>query len=120
MRICFTGHRDKFTAAESLEMIANLYPGATWIHGGASGFDSQVDRFARAHAIPVEVVRPDYSTGNPRSAPIIRNKKMVESAGLVVACFDGRREGGTWFTINHARGLGKKVIMIPAHSSESS
>ena len=112
MRICFTGHRDRITDPVELDNIHNLYRDATWIHGGAEGFDAQVDVYARKHGIPVEVVRPDYSVGNPKSAPIIRNMKMVDSADILVACYDGRLLGGTLFTIKYARKMNKEVIKV--------
>lgn len=49
MRILFTGHRNRFANPADLEKVAADYPGATWMHGGAIGLDSQVDSYARAH-----------------------------------------------------------------------
>lgn len=117
MIILFTGHRDKILPVEQLDMIAGLYEGATWLHGGAEGFDSQVRQYASAHDIPQEVARPDYKTYPSRQAPIIRNKQMVERCDLVVACYDGRQTGGTKFTIDYARKLGKKVRVFHPQAS---
>lgn len=112
MIICFTGHRDKVTDPAELYAIANQYPGAIWMHGGARGFDSQVDAYARDHCIQVEVVRPNYSMDDYRYAPLVRNRKMVDAADLVIACYDGRKTGGTWFTINYARRMKKDVVVV--------
>ena len=47
MKIGFTGHRDKMVYEHTLNHIASKYPGATWVHGGAKGFDSQVENYAK-------------------------------------------------------------------------
>lgn len=42
MNIGFTGHRNKLCNEQSLLRIEERFPGATWVHGGAEGFDTQV------------------------------------------------------------------------------
>jgi hypothetical protein len=114
-RIGFTGHRDRQADPEMLEAIAQLYgEGYTWVHGGATGFDRQVERVAKAHKIPTEVWKPNYeSAKNARSAPIIRNKQMIDSGiVLLIACYDGRPTGGTHFTVKYAFERGIKVKQI--------
>jgi hypothetical protein len=119
MKIVFTGHRDKIGAVEMLDAIAGLYEDAIWVHGGATGFDAQVSEYARTHHIGELVVRPDYKQFAARVAPIMRNKAMLAQADLVVACYDGRKSGGTYLTISEARKLGIKVIILPAHHHKS-
>lgn len=102
MRIAFTGHRDKTAPDNLFTDLALEFPGATWVHGGAIGFDSQVEAAAKQHRIITEVIRPDYKS-HGRGAPLVRNKTIVDSCELLVACFDGRTTGGTVFTINYAR-----------------
>lgn len=70
MIITFTGHRNRLANEADLDRIAALYPGATWVHGGAEGFDSQVDAYARRYGIPCEVVRPDYKQFGRRAPQI--------------------------------------------------
>ena len=41
-----------------------------------------------------------------------RNRRLVESAGLLLAVFDGIRRSGTGSTISYARKLGRKIIVI--------
>jgi len=111
-KVIFTGHRDRVIDLIHLETIAALYEGATWVHGGASGFDTQVDQFAKTKGIAVEVVRPDYTDPgiSYKLAPILRNKVMVDMGPVLVALWDGRKTGGTWATIEYARRKGKKII----------
>jgi hypothetical protein len=109
--IAFTGHRNRTAPEAELEAIALEHPGAVWLHGGAAGFDSQVDAYARARGIEVRVYRPDYAT-HGRGAPLVRNREMVAEASIVCACYDGRQSGGTLFTIRLARLSGKTVRFI--------
>jgi len=43
---------------------------------------------------------------------INRNRFMVQSSDLVIAVYDGRKRGGTLFTINYARSSNKEVRVI--------
>lgn len=41
-----------------------------------------------------------------------RNRYMVDKSELVIAVFNGKKEGGTWYTINYAKGKNKKIELI--------
>lgn len=41
-----------------------------------------------------------------------RNRHMVENSRFVVAAWDGRKKGGTYYTINYAERLNRKVILL--------
>ena len=43
---------------------------------------------------------------------IDRNHRLVESAYLLLAVFNGFQRSGTGATINYARKLGRKIIVI--------
>ena len=43
---------------------------------------------------------------------IDRNHRLVESAGVVLAVYNGVRRSGTGATVNYARKLGRKIIII--------
>ena len=43
---------------------------------------------------------------------IDRNHRLVESADLLLAVYNGVRRSGTGATVNYARKLGKKIIVI--------
>jgi len=111
--IMFSGHRDKVTERVFLEEIATLYCDCLWIHGGARGFDDQVEKIAKEIGIRTEIYLPDYEKYG-RCAPIMRNKEMLEKCSIVIACYDGRKTGGTFFVVTEARRMGKNVIIVPA------
>ena len=56
----------------------------------------------------VEYVSRVYYNG----CMIDRNRRMVESAGLLLAVYNGVRRSGTGSTVNYARKLGRKIIVI--------
>lgn len=142
MLIVFTGHRDRIANTDAIHAIEAAYPFAVWMHGGADGFDSQV------HAIGVELgkqalpaitserlrlfelptanvivtVRPAYGMYHAKSAPIIRNEAMVDkmrAGDLLVACWDGRKGGGTFATINYAKRKGVTVQVVEVKNRET-
>ena len=100
--LTFTGHRDRTADETALRDLLTAYPGATWEHGGAPGFDTQVDAFARKHGLRVRVTRPDYRRYPAHCAPLKRNDEMVSRADVVIALCDGRRTGGTYYTVQEA------------------
>ena len=110
MHISFTGHRDKLANNSDLDMIATKYPGAIWVHGGAIGFDTQVENYARSRGIKTIVIRPDYSKFGKR-APLVRNDSIVGLGDVLVALYDGRIGGGTYYTIKKAKEIGKIVLI---------
>jgi hypothetical protein len=99
MIVAFTGHRDSGTTKACLD---NIPKDAIWIHGGAEGFDSQVERYAQMYGVRTKVIKPDYEQFG-KNAPLIRNAAIIASADLLVACYDGRTYGGTFYTINLAK-----------------
>lgn len=74
MIIGFTGHRNKLCNEQSLLRIEDRYPGATWIHGGADGFDTQVNAVAlklgKIEGDTLIVIRPDYKRYSGTVAPM--------------------------------------------------
>jgi predicted Rossmann fold nucleotide-binding protein DprA/Smf involved in DNA uptake len=90
------------------------HPGSTWVHGGAEGFDTQVNDFALTNGFQPEVIPPDYNAYPPKQAPLERNKVIVGKCDLLVACYDGRKRGGTYQAINYALKQGKEIHYVPA------
>lgn len=111
MNIVFTGHRNGIANINDLESIKNDYVDATWVHGGAVGFDSQVHKYAKENKIPVIVFFPNYKTYG-KQAPLIRNDEMLNVANLLVALYDGRKYGGTFYTIRKAMNLGIEIVYL--------
>jgi len=107
--ITFTGHRDVVPNPEQLDEISRMYPDALWIQGGAEGVDSIVEIYCETYHIRHLTIRPDYRRYGGKAAPIARNREMVDACDLVIAFWDGRKHGGTWFTIEYAREQGKEV-----------
>lgn len=113
MKIIFTGHRDKLVDLSMLEEILQEYPEAIWVHGGAVGFDAQVDAFAKSKGIETLIFKPNYQKYHPKRAPLARNDEMLAIADLVAALHDGRKSGGTAYTIKKAIKAGLKIIYFP-------
>ncbi len=111
MNIAFTGHRDKVAKESDLRALTDEFPQAIWIHGGAIGFDSQVNVFASRLGITQKIIRPDY-LHHGHSAPLIRNRQIVSNADILVACYDGRQSGGTAYTIKQAQKLKKPIRFL--------
>lgn len=107
--IGFTGHRNRRAKAGELETIHEQYPDKIWVHGGADGFDTQVDKYAKAHDIRCIVLRPDYKGHVGHYAPLQRDEVIVNVTGMLVCCFDGRPYGGTRYTINYAKKQNKSI-----------
>ncbi len=72
---------------------------------------SERDRFRRerilAAADSVVTLSPTYA----KNAFFLRNRYMVDGADAVVCCYDGKT-GGTAYTIEYAKRLGKTIIQI--------
>ena len=81
-------------------------------------YEGQADKWSdsareRYHAIlkradSVEYVSRQYYDG----CLIDRNHRLVESAGFLLAVFNGVRRSGTGATVNYARKLGREIIVI--------
>ena len=116
MNIGFTGHRNKLCNEQSLLRIEERFPGATWVHGGAEGFDKQVHEVAlklgKVVGETLLVIRPDYKQYSYNVAPLIRNQLIVDMVERMVACYDGRKKGGTFFTVNYANRIHRPVEYI--------
>lgn len=119
MRILVTGSRN-WTDEQSVTMgIYSLgllvveWSEITIVHGGAQGADTIADRVARTFGAQREIHRPDYKTGDPKTAPLRRNDLMLDSGiALVLAFMLGAPErGGTLYTVNGAKKRGIPVVL---------
>jgi predicted Rossmann fold nucleotide-binding protein DprA/Smf involved in DNA uptake len=109
MKIAVVGSRG-FNDFEKLEKELNKYEIDEIISGGAKGADALAEKYAKNHNIPVKVFKPDWRKYK-RGAGLIRNKQIVENADIVVAFWDGASKG-TKFTIDYAKKLNKKVVIV--------
>lgn len=71
------------------------------ISGGAKGIDSCAAEYAISHSLILTEILPDYNSYG-KAAPIVRNKKIVDLADLVISFWDGRSKG-TLSVINYCR-----------------
>ncbi len=56
----------------------------------------------------VDYVSREYYDG----CMLDRNRRLVESAGLLLAVYNGVRRSGTGATVNYARKMGREIIVI--------
>lgn len=110
MKIGFTGHRtfDASGVGAKLRALAAKYPHATWVLGGAVGFDSFAEQIADECGVQKLVLRPDYAS-HGRGAPFVRNREIVDKSRVVVTYYDGRTKGGTCYTVRYAERAQKIV-----------
>ena len=80
------------------------------VSGGARGVDSLAADYARQRGLKLTVFRPDYDSFG-RSAPIIRNKDIVNYADKVLAFWDGVSRG-TSFVIDYCKRVGKPCKVV--------
>lgn len=79
------------------------------VSGGAQGADSLAEAFAAKHRLAIQVFKPDWKQFG-RGAGVIRNKEII-AADQVIAFWDGKSKG-TLNSINHAKKLGKPLILV--------
>ena len=80
------------------------------VSGGAKGADLLAKKYAIDHGIPIKEHLPDYNQFG-RSAPIIRNRLIVDDAEMVIAFWDGASKG-TRYTIDYAAKQNKRILII--------
>lgn len=108
MRVAIVGSRnlhvdiEKYIPENTTELIS----------GGARGIDTLAEQWADRNNIPKLIIKPDYNKYG-RSAPIRRNRTIVEAADFVLAIWDGKSRG-TKFTIDYAkeRDIPIQVVLI--------
>jgi len=111
MIVMFTGHRDKTVSSAELEKVISELAPDSCIHGGARGFDTTAELCAAKLGIPTVKYAPDYKKYG-RPAPLVRNREMVEKCNAIIAYYDGRKSGGTFYTIEYARKLNKPIYFV--------
>jgi len=65
-------------------------------------------RFVLKQADSVDYISREYYDG----CMIDRNHRLVDSAGLLLAVYNGVRRSGTGATVNYARKMGREIIVI--------
>lgn len=99
MRVAIVGSREPgdFTVER---MVQRIPRGTTeLISGGAPGVDTIAVQAALQMDLPIRVFSPDYELyGN--MAPLVRNRRIVEAADLVLAFWDSHSRG-TAYTLKY-------------------
>lgn len=115
MMVAFTGHRDHKVQEQFLDFVASLgTKNAHWMQGDVKdGFDRQVKLYAKKHNIPCDDYPLDLKTYGSPQAYFVRNRLMVDLCDFLVACYDGRKYGGTFYTVEYARHMNKPVLFLP-------
>lgn len=98
MKVAVVGSR----GIKSADLKRYIPPDTTLIiSGGAVGVDTLAEKYADERGIEKLIIYPNYERYG-RSAPLIRDKLIVDSADLVIAVWDGESRG-TEFTISYAK-----------------
>jgi len=79
------------------------------ISGGARGIDTLAEIYADKNGVQKMIFLPNYAKYG-KTAPLVRNKLIVDNADLVIAFWDGNSRG-TKFTIDYAKKQGKKAVV---------
>lgn len=109
MKLAIIGSRN----CPPIDIASHLkYIPDTIVSGGARGADSYARQFAQQHNLRLIEFLPDYEQYG-RTAPLIRNKLIVEECDCLLAFWDGKSRG-TKYTLDLAEKMGKptKIIMI--------
>lgn len=80
------------------------------ISGSAKGADSLGERYANENNIETLIFKPDWEK-HGKAAGMIRNTDIVNNSELIVAFWD-QTSKGTKDSIDKAKKLGKKIVVI--------
>ncbi len=114
MKVAIVGSRN--SCEEDYQILEREIPLNTSeiISGGAKGIDGLAKNFAASHDLKLVEITPDYENAvSAKSAPLLRNKEIVDMADMIFAFWDGESKG-TAFTIRYALSEQKplKVIIL--------
>ena len=105
MKVAIIGSR----SIDNADIGRHIPPDTTLIiSGGAVGVDTLAEKYADAHGIKKMILLPNYELYG-KSAPLIRDRLIVDNADVVIAFWDGESRG-TAYTISYA-----KQRKVPCH-----
>lgn len=118
--ILFTGDR---RAKKLSKYVMSIVDSAdVVVHGGAIGFDTLVNNYAKSKNKQIMVFRPDYNKYDGKIAPLKRNLEMIKISTMCLAAIqdsDGDnddketcKDRGTSYTANNALKAGLPVIVV--------
>ena len=85
------------------------------VSGGAMGADTLGEQYAKENDIETKIFLPDWEK-HGRSAGMLRNTDIINESEVVIAFWDGSSKG-TLDSINKAKKLNKKLIIIDYENS---
>ena len=96
-----------------LDFISKLKPSKI-VSGGARGVDSIAVSIAKSLNLTTEEFLPVFKSKS--RADLIagyyeRNRQIVNSCDALLAIIGDRKTGGTFYTIKHAKKMGKQVFI---------
>ena len=115
-RIAVVGSRDfndyEFFV-EKLEYLLQNLSNFSFVSGGAKGLDSLVKRYAKENNYLLVEYLPEYDKfpDNPKIAPLMRNKTIMENADMVIAFHNGVSKG-TLNALSHAKKLNLPIRVV--------
>jgi len=92
-----------------VQQLAEKYPDAIVVSGGARGVDSIAEEEAERSGLDTLIFPADWETHGKR-AGFLRNRDIVSAADLVVAFWDGSSKG-TQHSFDLAAELGKAIYV---------
>ena len=107
MHLAIIGSRD--CPAVDIGKYLDEMPDAI-VSGGAKGADTCAREFAIKKGIKMIEFLPDYKRYG-RSAPLVRNRLIIDCCDEVLAFWDGKSKG-TKYTIDYAKKMGKPVRIV--------
>lgn len=110
MRVAVVGSRE--CGGLTLEKVIENIPqeATSIISGGAVGVDSLAKQAAVKLGLPFEEILPEYELFG-KSAPVLRNKTIVEKADMIIAFWDCSSKG-TKNTLLEGLKQDKKIKII--------
>lgn len=103
MRIAIVGSRNLTVSMETLEKVLPWYTDEI-LSGGAKGIDACAKQYAKMKNMKYIEYLPEYEKYG-RSAPLVRNIKLIVDSPMVYAFWDGKSRG-TKYVISNCRKMG--------------
>lgn len=108
MKLAIIGSRS--LDADISKWIKDLGPIDEIVSGGARGIDTCAKEYASNKGIKLVEFLPNYELFG-KSAPLIRNKQIVNYADYILAFWDGKSRG-TKFVIDYAEKNNKPLGVV--------
>jgi hypothetical protein len=114
MKLAIVGSRNPGISYSKFEELLlaeiNLGEVTQIVSGGAKGIDTFARLFAGKHHVPLMEFLPEYAAYG-KYATLRRNTEIVREANFVVA-FPTADSKGTLHSMNEAKRLGKRLIVV--------